>query len=151
MLDQAGHHQLKPLNFSNQSAFKKFHKRSTVQKSVLLAIASQINPDEIKDLRETFQSLDTNGDGTVNISDLEKILGNNEQEALTQFIQNDDEVQTGKINYTEFIAASMDRQIFMRDEYIQSAFKMFKTDNKPKIRKSEWIKRLSIEDNDISK
>lgn len=31
----------------------------------------------------------------------------------------------GSINYTEFIAATMDAKTFMRDDYLRSAFNMF--------------------------
>jgi calcium-dependent protein kinase len=49
--------------------------------------------------------------------------------------------QNGTINYTEFIAATIDAQIFMREENLRAAFQMFDTDNSGKIDASE-VKQL---------
>ena len=32
---------------------------------------------------------------------------------------------SGEIDYTEFISATMDAQIYQRDDYLRTAFKMF--------------------------
>jgi calcium-dependent protein kinase len=37
---------------------------------------------------------------------------------------------SGTINYTEFIAATIDAQIFLREENLRSAFQMFDSDNR---------------------
>jgi len=34
---------------------------------------------------------------------------------------------SGEINYTEFLAATLDASVFMREEYLKAAFKMFDT------------------------
>ncbi len=44
---------------------------------------------------------------------------------------------SGTINYTEFLAATMDAQIFMREENLRQAFLMFDRDNSGKIDASE--------------
>lgn len=44
---------------------------------------------------------------------------------------------SGTINYTEFIAATIDAQIFMREENLRAAFYMFDVDNSGKIDKNE--------------
>lgn len=49
--------------------------------------------------------------------------------------------KSGTINYTEFIAATMDAQIFMREENLRNAFMMFDTDGSGKIDAKE-IKAL---------
>ncbi len=43
----------------------------------------------------------------------------------------------GTINYTEFLAATMDATTFLRESYIKTAFKMFDTDGSGKISASE--------------
>lgn len=35
---------------------------------------------------------------------------------------------SGEIDYTEFLAASIDANIFMREDYLRTAFNMFDTD-----------------------
>ena len=53
---------------------------------------------------------------------------------------------SGEINYTEFIAATMDANIFMREDYLRTAFKMFDVDNSGKIDNEEVVALLSGED-----
>jgi len=40
---------------------------------------------------------------------------------------------SGEINYTEFLAATLDASIFMREDYLKTAFKMFDTNGNGKI------------------
>jgi len=45
--------------------------------------------------------------------------------------------ESGTINYTEFLAATMDQTIFLRDNYLRTAFKMIDSDHSGKINWSE--------------
>lgn len=49
---------------------------------------------------------------------------------------------SGSIDYTEFLAATIDAQIFMRDDYLRTAFDMFDKDRSGKIDKNEIISVL---------
>ena len=49
---------------------------------------------------------------------------------------------SGSIDYTEFLAATIDAQIFMRDDYLRTAFDMFDKDRSGKIDKNEIISLL---------
>lgn len=40
---------------------------------------------------------------------------------------------SGSIDYTEFIAATMDAQVYLRDDYLRTAFNMFDKDGSGKI------------------
>ena len=53
---------------------------------------------------------------------------------------------SGSIDYTEFIAATMDAQTFLRNDYLRTAFDMFDVDKSGKIDKSELIQLLQGED-----
>ena len=50
--------------------------------------------------------------------------------------------KSGVIDYTEFLAATMDAQIYMRDDYLRTAFDMFDKDKSGKIDKNEVISLL---------
>jgi len=52
----------------------------------------------------------------------------------------------GTINYTEFIAATMDANIFLREDYLKTAFRMFDTDGSGKIDNQEVTALLNGED-----
>lgn len=53
---------------------------------------------------------------------------------------------SGEINYTEFIAATIDSNIFMREDYLKAAFKMFDKDGSGKIDNDEVVALLRGED-----
>lgn len=53
---------------------------------------------------------------------------------------------SGEINYTEFIAATIDQTIFLREDYLRTAFNMFDKDNSGKIDNEEVVELLSGED-----
>lgn len=46
---------------------------------------------------------------------------------------------SGSIDYTEFIAATLDAQTYMRNDYLKTAFDMFDSDRSGKIDKNELI------------
>lgn len=51
-------------------ALKKFQYHKKLKQAALTAIAVQANPNDIKQLKETFKSLDKNGDGSLNLEEL---------------------------------------------------------------------------------
>ena len=53
---------------------------------------------------------------------------------------------SGEINYTEFLAATMDANIYLREDYLKTAFMMFDEDNSGKIDNEEVVKLLSGDD-----
>jgi len=65
---------------------------------------------------------------------------------LLDLLKGADTDGSGSIDYTEFIAATMDAQTFLRDDYLRTAFDMFDKDKSGKIDKSELISLLQGED-----
>jgi len=53
---------------------------------------------------------------------------------------------SGEINYTEFLAATLDANVFMREDYLRTAFNMFDKDNSGKIDNEEVLELLAGED-----
>ena len=58
------------MNGSKLKTFKTFANHSKMKKAALTAISVQASPDDIRELKELFQSLDKNGDGSLNIEEL---------------------------------------------------------------------------------
>jgi calcium-dependent protein kinase len=62
--------------------------------------------------------------------------------------------KSGQIDYTEFIAATMEAQIFLRNDYLRTAFDMFDKDKSGKIDVSEIMLMLGedgMQDINVSK
>lgn len=118
-----------------------------LQQAALTAIAVQASPDDIKELKQIFQSLDKNGDGSLSFEELKTGLGHKENaETLLEILKAADTDNSGSIDYTEFLAATMDAQIFLRDDYLRTAFDMFDKDGSGKIDKEEIRSLLCGED-----
>ena len=75
----------------------------------MTAIAVQANPNDIKELKNIFQAMDENGDGSLTLEELKHGLKDmkNGQEILDLMAAADTD-NSGTINYTEFLAATMD-------------------------------------------
>ena len=64
-------------------------------------------------------------------------------ETLIELLKGADTDNSGSIDYTEFLAATMDAQTFLRDDYLRTAFDMFDKDGSGKIDKEELISLLN--------
>lgn len=118
----------------NLDSLKKFQHHQKLKQAALTAIAVQANPNDIKNLKDTFRALDVNGDGSLTLEELRHGLKEVQNgDDLLELMKAADTDNSGTINYTEFIAATLDAQIFMREENLRNAFMMFDKDNSGKI------------------
>lgn len=92
-------------------------------------MAKAKNEDEISRLREMFDQLDINNTGMLTISEIRKafhklgyVLPEKEFKKIWKGLDFHDE---GTINYTEFLAATINSFHFGKEEEIWSAFKYF--------------------------
>ncbi len=127
----------------NTEALKKYKNFNKLQKAVLTFIASRLKEDEIKNLKEIFSALDKNLDGTLTLDEIKEGLSK-----VKDIKINVDEIfacldtdGSGVVNYTEFIAATIDQKIYLKEERLYEAFKAFDKDNSGKI-SSEEIKTV---------
>jgi len=86
---------------------------------------------------ETFKALDKNHDGILTKEELREGLKGNEKlmnEAdLEQLFTNLDDNKSGGIDYSEFVAASLNREVAFSDEKITACFRLFDRDRSGKI------------------
>ena len=66
---------LRKLNLGN---IKNFHKSEKLKQVALMAIAVQSDPNDIKELKEMFQALDKDGNGSISFDELQHGLGDRE-------------------------------------------------------------------------
>ena len=124
---------------SQQSMIMKnlsMNKRSSTLKTAAVNIlVKHLSKKEVADLRAQFESIDTDGSGYIELSELRVAMeraGNPQTEAdLKSLIEKLDYAQNDKINYTEFIAATLDvRSIISKDEKkLLGIFNTFDVDN----------------------
>jgi calcium-dependent protein kinase len=127
-------------NYSNSNKFKK---------AVLTFIASRLKDDEIHNLKDIFFTLDKNSDGTLTFEEMKegcKILKSdlNFEEIFSSL----DTDKSGRINYTEFLAATIDQKIYLKNERLFEAFKSFDKDGSGKISVNEITNIINAQKDD---
>eukprot|EP00607_Mallomonas_marina_P009108 CAMPEP_0182422596 /NCGR_PEP_ID=MMETSP1167-20130531/8317_1 /TAXON_ID=2988 /ORGANISM="Mallomonas Sp, Strain CCMP3275" /LENGTH=532 /DNA_ID=CAMNT_0024600777 /DNA_START=211 /DNA_END=1809 /DNA_ORIENTATION=- len=112
-----------------------------LKKAALQVIAEQLTESEMEHLKAAFQRIDINGDGDVSLAELEQAMEAQGDGRLCEEMQ---QIMTGididhnnKIDYKEFLAATMDSNYFIREENIKRAFDFFDTDRSGSITLTE--------------
>ncbi|EAK88852.1 calcium/calmodulin dependent protein kinase with a kinas domain and 4 calmodulin-like EF hands [Cryptosporidium parvum Iowa II] len=129
------------------SNFRAFHKYNRFMKVALTVIAQQMTESQISNLKEAFILLDANCDGTLTPQEIITGLKNS---GITELpsdllaILNDiDSDGSGSIDYTEFIAATLDSKQYSKEQVCWAAFKVFDQDGNGKITANELLNVFS--------
>jgi len=120
---------------------KGFRSQNKLKKAALHVIASQLGEDQIKALRETFMQLDNNGDGLLTATEMKEGLAQaglkDIPPDLQAILEEVDSDGSGVIDYTEFLAASLDKQVYIAEDVCWQAFRIFDKNGDGVIDKSE--------------
>lgn len=122
-------------------SLKRFQGHNSLKKAALNILVRQLHPDELRELREYFQAADKDHSGTVTYEELKEMVkfkGLNYSDAeLEQIIKNVDNNGDGHINYSEFIAATIDIRRHLTEEKVNALFSHFNVDGKGSINAQE--------------
>ena len=138
-----------PLEHSHVENLKNFRVQNKLKKAALHIIAQQMPDSEVANLKNMFMSMDKNGDGQLTIPEmLEGITKSGIDIAalgfdLKEVLANIDSNNSGVIDYTEFIAATLEKKKYMREDRLWSAFRVFDVDGNGSISKAELHKILN--------
>merc|ERR1719433_599706 len=123
-----------------------FHSHNKLVKAALHIIAGQLNEEQICSLRETFIKLDVDSDGYVTVGELKAGLNSaGFQELpgdLKDIMEGVDADGSGAIDYTEFLAATLERHQYIQEDVCWCAFKVFDLNGDDKITMDELKKVL---------
>ena len=131
----------------NFNTFKTYSGANKLSRAVLTYIASRLTDDEVKKLKDAFQKIDVNKDGMLTLEELKNAVNQNPEVHvmnIEQIFKTIDTDNSGVINYTEFLAASIDKRIYLQEDKLRDAFKLFDEDKSGKISKSEISKVLKF-------
>jgi calcium-dependent protein kinase len=142
---------LSSLNF-DPAFFVDYVKGCELKKISLLFIASRLDENEIINLKKYFEAFDKCKDGQITFEELKQGLTQLKSNKLTE---NDlkelfnliDADKNGKIDYTEFLAATIQKYNYLRNERLFETFCMFDKDNSGQITKDEILKALNADKN----
>lgn len=126
-------------------SLRQFRSVSKLKKIALTAIAHQLSDSQIDNLKDLFQRMDSNGDGTLAMDEIRAglikmdILLPPDFEAFFNDLDLD---RNGTIDYMEFVAATMDKKLYLQKDVCWRAFKIFDRDNSGKISLAEFLRVL---------
>jgi len=110
--------------------FKKFLAMQKLKKAALADIASNLTHKEIGTLHDIFNTIDRDGDGTLSLTDLDEALKHETfpdqvGENLKDLREDLALSGTDALMWKEFLAATMDQSLIMREDKIREAFTHF--------------------------
>lgn len=136
----------------NVDSIKNYTNSNKLKKAVLTFIASRLKEDDIKELKEIFMALDKNKEGTLSLEEIKDGIDKlkNSNISAEEIFKSIDTDGSGVINYTEFLAATIDKKVYMKEERLYEAFRAFDRDNSGKISKEEVKKVMKADNVDLS-
>ena len=137
---------LSSLNFDT-SFFIDFVKGSNLKRISLLYIASRLDENEINNLKKAFEAFDKVNDGQITFQELKEGLlqlksANIKEEDIKRLFDSIDVDKNGRIDYSEFLAATLQKVNYSKQERLLEAFHKFDKDDSGFITKDELISTL---------
>ncbi|KDO62714.1 hypothetical protein CISIN_1g042392mg, partial [Citrus sinensis] len=112
---------------------KQFRRMSKLKKLTVKVIVEYLPGEETQALKEKFIEMDTDKNGTLSYDELRagltKVGSMLTEFDVKQLMEAADMDGNGAIDYTEFTAATIQRQKLERSEYLSKAFQYFDKDN----------------------
>lgn len=130
---------------------KEFQTKSKLRKAVLTYLSTRVSDEDVMNEKKLFEELDKNRDGYITIKELQEVSeksGSSEVD-LKNILLSIDMDKNGAINYSEFIAATMNDLITKDAGKIEAAFKFFDKDKNGTIDPKD-LKRILESNEDVS-
>ena len=126
------------LNPNVLTNLKNFNVKNKMQEAIYFFIINNMTSrDEKKELMEVFKMLDTNQDGVLSkqelVTGLKKVNQFISEEEVDALMGRIDHNKDKTINYTEFVAAAIDKKKLLSDERVTTCFRIFDRDGSGKI------------------
>merc|ERR1719195_2442660 len=116
-----------------------FRSSNRLQKAALHVAAHHINGSQLERLQSLFTQLDEDENGTLSREELTRGLQktNIPAEQIPRILEGIDVDGSGEIDYTEFLAAALERREFLEEHACWAAFQVFDRDGDGSITKTE--------------
>lgn len=122
-----------PVPFHIFNSLKQYKAENKLWQEALKVIVKVLSKEQISELKKWFIAIDTNSSGSISASELEKAMKLSgyqiAEEEISDIIKNNAYLGEGKINYSDFLIATLDRKKLLNEEVLWQAFKYFDVDN----------------------
>lgn len=128
------------------ASMQHFQTLNMMQKAAITALAWRASDEDTVHLRTIFESIDRDGNGFVTVEELKRafeLSGVSFPDNLVTLATQAGTDGNDTIEYTEFIAAAMDKRKILKEEVVWEAFKIFDQDGSGTITKKELMKILT--------
>ena len=97
---------------------KKYASANRLRRIALMVIAHRSDSDSLRELRAAFRAIDTANEGFINFGELEAVLTKAGYDAklIAEVFEAVDHDNTGRISYTEFLAAMLDGNSLVQED-----------------------------------
>ena len=113
---------------------RRFVGANYMKKMALNVIAGSVEEEDIGHLRKIFHSLDVDGNGEITLDELQQVVSEEGligmQGEVHRIMQGLDMDGNRAIDYREFLAATMEKNVFLRERYMRKAFNHFDFESK---------------------
>jgi calcium-dependent protein kinase len=103
------------LNVDVLNRLKTYRNEIKFKKAAMSLLVNFCNDKDIKDMMSTFKCIDVDNNGVISIGELKTALQNIDQilpkEEVDRIMEVVDVNNTGVINYSEFLAATLDKSV----------------------------------------
>lgn len=126
-----------------------------LRRAALSMLAYTLTSDEIHDLHSVFLTMDHSKDGTINLDELVEVMKdklNITEDEIEDIFGKLDRSHQGRIEYTNFLAATMASRIRLHEDLIRHLFDQFDADHNGRISLSDLRSVLgpTIDGDDIT-
>ena len=138
-------------NLDKLDEFRHFNK---FKQCILVFIASRLNQEEYGEIPTIFRKINECKSGMISFSDFKSFIINNQMQEIVGG-ENDEEIRkkflgididnNNKIDFTEFLAANMDKSVYLSETKLRNAFDSFDLDKNGIINREDIIKILKID------
>lgn len=103
----------------------------------LKVVIRTLTPLQINELKSAFLAIDKGKSGFITVKDLEEAMSlsgfNMSREEIEKIVENCSYLNEGKINYLDFLVATLDKKKLLNEEILWEAFRFFDCDRDGKI------------------
>lgn len=110
-----------------------FTKQNKLKRHALTIIAKFMNENDIKNLKQQFLNIDTDKSGEISVSELseamKKVGFDPTNQQVKDLLNEMDANGNGLLDYNEFLAATIEEHLYLKDDILHKAFDFFDKDN----------------------